>query len=152
MPEIRKPPVPAAAAVLRRAPPAPAAVKIVQGKLAPLPPCGCGGKLPPIQMSKQHKKQAALYDQAGRNWDNYACYESSFAKDIERYFAEKANGYAKARQAIINFMIARDMGGDNYFPGHCSATSASKQNAGTKSVIDAIHKVFENYMNKNQLF
>lgn len=152
MPENRKPVVPLAALIQRKAPVTPAAAKIVQTKLAAPSPCNCGGKLPPIQMAKAHKKQAALYEQAAQNWDNYACYESSFAKDIERYFAEKARGYDKARQFILNFMVARGLGGDEYYPGHCSGNKSSKQNSGTKSVIDAIHSAFDSYMTKNPLF
>jgi hypothetical protein len=152
MPENRKPITPAAAVIQRKAPVAPGAVKIVQGKLAPLPPCSCGGKPAPIQMAKKKKTQKkadTLYEQAGRNWDNYACYESGYARTIERFFLNTTTA-EKVRDAIVRYMVARDLGGGDSFPGHCSATSASKQNSGSKEVIDKIHKVFEGYIAKKE--
>lgn len=150
MPDNRRPTLPAPALIPARAPIAPAAVKVAQGKLVPMPgtPCGCGPKTPPIQMaSKKQKKLAGLYDQAAQNWENYACYDSSYARTIERFFLDFTPA-KKVRTAIISYMVARGLGGQDSYPGHCSADSSHKQNSGTKAVVDKIHAAFEKYMAK----
>ncbi len=126
---------------------APVALGLGQSKSVLNTSCGCshGGLAassalqmkPAVLQAAKAKKQKAnekLYKQAARNWSNYACYETSTARQIERGFANL--------NAIYTFMVRHQLAGADSFPGHCSGGKGNKKNNGTKAVLDKIRTTF----------